>query len=62
MIDAVSRSWFGVGPRRWKLDIGVITDGRQGRAIAWELALLVGIVTVIFVGLEFGQLLLGGRP
>lgn len=61
-IHEVSRSWYGVGPRRWTLDHAVIQEGRGRRAVFSEARLLVVIVGVIFLGLELGQLLLGGAP
>lgn len=62
LIHEVSRSWFGTGPRRWAIDPELIQERRGWRAVSWEAALLVLIVTGIFVALETGQLLLGGSP
>lgn len=62
MIHEASRSWFGTGPRRWDIDPASIQERRRWRAVLWEVRLLVAIVVVIFVALEFAQLVLGGSP
>ncbi len=58
----VNRIWYGTGPQRWNLDLGSIIAGRSSRTALWEAGLLARIVGVIFLGLELGDLLVGGAP